>query len=453
MNYETRHLRKRGKQWYYARHVPKALRELDPREKIRRTLKTRSLILARERRDAMERADDEYWSALLAVHSTQNIATSPLMEGIKQQYKLAVLRATVFQLPRSDCELGATNTLLESLLKHLNISLDHGSTSKPPPARVSDAYDLYCEKIAFRYLTQKSPEQRKQWYRSKRTSIQNFITSNGDVFMSDIRREDALKFYSWWQRRLGLRRGKRRLSANGANRDIGNVRKFYKDYYAYFGHEDRTNPFRGLAFKAPQKIHRPCFDNNWVIDNFLCPDKINRIRDVDRDVLFVLIETGARPSEVVNLKGENIILDSELPFIKIRPTSRRELKTPAAARDIPLVGVAFEALRRNPNGFPIYRDGSGRLSQNLLMALRQNDLMPSPNHVIYSLRHSFERRMLEEGLDYGLRCRLMGHAVSRPDYGGGGSMGYKHEQLQKIAHNFSPDVFRGSKISEMANKI
>jgi len=45
--------------------------------------------------------------------------------------------------------------------------------------------------------------------------------------------------------------------------------------------------------------------------------------------------------------------------------------------------------------------------------------------------------MLEAGLDYGLRCRLMGHALSRPDYGGGGSMRYRQKELLKIAHPYS----------------
>ena len=42
--------------------------------------------------------------------------------------------------------------------------------------------------------------------------------------------------------------------------------------------------------------------------------------------------------------------------------------------------------------------------------------------------------MLEGGLDYGLRCLLMGHANSRPDYGDGGSLAYRREELLKITH-------------------
>lgn len=42
--------------------------------------------------------------------------------------------------------------------------------------------------------------------------------------------------------------------------------------------------------------------------------------------------------------------------------------------------------------------------------------------------------MLEAGLDYGLRCLLMGHKNSRPLYGDGGSMEYRRDELLKIAH-------------------
>lgn len=54
-------------------------------------------------------------------------------------------------------------------------------------------------------------------------------------------------------------------------------------------------------------------------------------------------------------------------------------------------------------------------------------------------RHSFEKRMLEAGLDYGLRYLLMGHKNSRPSYGDGGSIAYRRDELLKIAHPVSSD--------------
>ena len=51
--------------WYYRRRVPLNVRDLDKRFSIEASLKTKSLEVARARRDAMEEADQLHWSALL----------------------------------------------------------------------------------------------------------------------------------------------------------------------------------------------------------------------------------------------------------------------------------------------------------------------------------------------------------------------------------------------------
>jgi len=49
--------------------------------------------------------------------------------------------------------------------------------------------------------------------------------------------------------------------------------------------------------------------------------------------------------------------------------------------------------------------------------------------------------MLEPGLDYGVRCTLMGHKNTRPAYGDGGSLKYRLDELLKIAHPFPAGIF------------
>ena len=49
------------------------------------------------------------------------------------------------------------------------------------------------------------------------------------------------------------------------------------------------------------------------------------------------MESGARPSEIVNLTAAQIVLDGPIPFIRIRAEGR-VLKTEHSERDIPLVG-------------------------------------------------------------------------------------------------------------------
>lgn len=131
-------------------------------------------------------------------------------------------------------------------------------------------------------------------------------------------------------------------------------------------------------------------------------------------IVYALIETGCRPSEIANLEEADVRLEEPVPHIRIRPSQTREIKTQSSIREIPLVGVSLAAMRQAPKGFPDYRDKSDLLSASLMKAFRTRDLFPTENHVIYSFRHSFEKRMLEAGLDYGLRCTLMGHRNTLP---------------------------------------
>ena len=89
-------------------------------------------------------------------------------------------------------------------------------------------------------------------------------------------------------------------------------------------------------------------------------------------------------------------------------------------------------MRLAPNGFPKFRDKGSLLSNTLMKYFKAHDLLESPEHRIYLLRHAFEKRMLEAEPDYGLRCTLMDHHNARPSYGDGGSLAYRRDQLAKI---------------------
>lgn len=130
----------------------------------------------------------------------------------------------------------------------------------------------------------------------------------------------------------------------------------------------------------------------------------------------------------------DFMLRANIPYVRIRPRQDREIKTETSIRDVPLVGVALEAKRAVSEGFPHYRDRGELVSANLMKAFRQRKLFPTTDHVFCSFRHAFEKRMLEAGIDYGLRCTLMGHKTDRPDYRDGGSMAYRRGELLKIAH-------------------
>ena len=120
---------------------------------------------------------------------------------------------------------------------------------------------------------------------------------------------------------------------------------------------------------------RPAFSNEWVCEKILKTGVFDGLNEQARLIVYALIETGCRPSEIANLTAEDIHLDVDVPYISIRPKAKRQLKSKSSKREIPLVGVSLEAMKQAPDGFPHYRDKSSLLSSSLMKAFRVRRLL------------------------------------------------------------------------------
>jgi integrase len=137
------------------------------------------------------------------------------------------------------------------------------------------------------------------------------------------------------------------------------------------------------------------------------------------DIMLVLICTGARPSEVVALQPKHIHLQSNIPHIEITDHDR-EVKTANAKRKLPLVGVALEAMRRNPEGFAHYNDRAAIACAKINAWLRQFQPEPEEGDVyktVYCFRHTFANRLYDIHVSDKMRVALMGHEGKGPKYG------------------------------------
>jgi integrase len=156
------------------------------------------------------------------------------------------------------------------------------------------------------------------------------------------------------------------------------------------------------------------------------------LNDEARDVVYAVMETGARPSEIVNLTAQRIVLDAEIPYIRIQPEGRL-LKTQHSERDIPLVGLALEAMKRHPQGFPRYFDKGSSLSATLMKHFSKRELLPTAQHKVYSFRHSFKDRLKAVEAPEELIDEMMGHRTHKPQYGDGYGLKLKLKYLRMIA--------------------
>jgi len=443
---EDRYLEKRGELFYYARRVPKALAHLESAKIKKRALRTRDLETARERRDLLEKADSDRWA-----HARLTGLANPRANGSSQDSLInararAGLAGHPYRPLAEQIEAGNLSDMLARLRtlkgreKERHLARAVLGLVAPPVHTISEALQIYISDIATREIRSKSAGQRMKWEMTRERSIAAFTQVCGPTDMDSISREHAMKFHAFWRDRILPSEDKNDEDAapsykpNTANKQLGHLRKLYTDYWTYHGQENRENPFRNLSFPDHYEPTTLPFTDDWVRSQILAPKALTGLSKETRLIVPVLIETGCRISELVNLLPENIRLHASVPHIRIWATLKRELKTPSSKRDIPLVGVALLAMQQAPIGFPKYRDKATHLSNTLMKSFRSRGLLPTPNHKIYSFRHAFEKRMLEAGLDYGLRCTLMGHKDSRPRYGDGGSLEFRRNELLKIVH-------------------
>jgi integrase len=187
---------------------------------------------------------------------------------------------------------------------------------------------------------------------------------------------------------------------------------------------------RGLSIEERDKGTRPPLSTEWIKTKLLAPGALAGLNDEARGILLVMVNTGARPSEIAACKAGNIVLDAPIPHLNIDGAARA-LKTRNSRRKIPLLGVSLEAAKAHRSGFPRYFDNPA-LSDTINKFLRENKLLETPDHSLYSLRHSFESRMLAADFPERLKSELMGHRLNRERYGAV-DLAHVRDWLQKIA--------------------
>jgi integrase len=266
----------------------------------------------------------------------------------------------------------------------------------------------------------------RRWKNPRKKAVANFIAVVGDLELSKIGPDDMLGFREWWMDKLDSED----LTPNSANKDLihlGDVLKTVNRMKRL----GLVLPLTDLSFKEGERGQRPPFSVEWIKTKLLKPGALDGLNTEARCIVLGMVNTGYRPSEGQALTAAQIRLEGKVPHISIEPVGR-QLKSAYARRVIPLAGVSLEAFKECPEGFPRYADNPS-LSATVNKFMRANGLMESPKHVLYSLRHAFEDRMLAAGVDDRIRRDLFGHRLTRERYGAGASLEHLAEVIQKVA--------------------
>jgi len=424
-----RHIVKRGKWYHYRRRVPDLYSHLYDHDVIQFSLKTDSETVAVQRASILNNELEKIWSQL-GLHGAPN------KDALFRQ-AVTVARMSGFGY-RPAAEIAEQD--LDKILSRINAIKNEDSSDpdkihailgshKKPELPLSKIIDDYFE-FEQPNLLNKSDDQIRKWENPRKKAITNFIAVCGDKDVSLITREDILSFRAWWHDRIK----QEGLTANSSNKDFS-----YLAQVLNYASDDKqidldVNSLLARVRFTETASTRPPFATEFIKKTLL---DFNNLRDLNNECrffLFAMADTGARPSELVGLNAENgdIRLDTDIPHIFIRPDSKRELKTPHSKRKIPLTGAALFAFQQLPQGFDHYYKKPDLLSSALNKYLGSNNLLPTKEHCVYSLRHSFEDRLTAVEPPDKVQAALMGHKYDRPRYGDGPSLAQKQKWLDKI---------------------
>jgi integrase len=429
---EPQYLTVRHGVWHFLRRVPAEYAHLDKRGNVKLSTKIK---VAADRKGTkagqvaarMNATLEAYWRGLVEEKATE----------AKQQYLDAVKLARSLGLDYQTPSVWATASI-EDVLARIETVVANGmihnapmrravlGAVEKPPILLSQLYDEYeiTQKLA---LSKMSPDQLRKWKAAKKRAVEILIEQRGDKALHQLTRDDALAFADWWEERV-ITEG---IGAGTANKNISHIGGMIRavNKRLKLGLDD---VFAATRIEGGRDGQRAPFPVEFIRDVILAPGKLAELNEEARDTVYTVMETGARPSEIVNLTAAQIVLDAPIPFIRIRAEGR-VLKTEHSERDIPLVGLALDAMRRHPDGFPRYFDKGSSLSATLMKHFGTHELLPTDKHKIYSFRHSFKDRLKAVETPEELIDEMMGHRTDKPKYGDGYGLGLKLKYLQLIA--------------------
>jgi integrase len=425
-------LTRRNGTWHFARRVPKEFAELGPRGVVKHSTRIK---IADDRAGRRAARVAEKFNAELEQFWRGLSGGKPKVELSNYEAARARARALGFEYVENEQLVSqgpeARLERLEALFS-LGVANDHGAraavlgTAKRHALILSKLFDEY-ETLTRDEIRDFSPDQLRIWRNGRKRAVERFVTVVGDKPVAELVVEDAIDYCEWWRGRVL----ENETDAKTANKDIGQLSRMLKELNV----RRRLNIqdiFSGLRLKGEVERPRVPYETNFIENRIYAPGALAGLNEDARLVLYILADTGLRPSEVVNLQENSIALSADIPHVKILPDGRR-LKTADSRREIPLVGAALAAMRLRPQGFPRYRDKSSSLSATLNKFLLENGLRPAKDHTVYSLRHSFKDRLIAVEAPDSLIDSLMGHKTYKPKYGKGPSLELKLKYLQRIA--------------------
>jgi len=205
--------------------------------------------------------------------------------------------------------------------------------------------------------------------------------------------------------------GAEKLSENSKRRIVSAVRGFYK-FLMFDGHITKS-PAEDLA--APQKgVYLPRFLNRTEIELLLAaPDTSTEIGLRDRAILELMYASGLRVSEVVNLRINDVDIESGIVTTTGKGSKTRRVPVGASAIEWLKSYLVLKRKKQNiaidnmfvgTNGLPVNRQSIYVSIADYAEKCGLDGVSP------HTLRHSFATHLVQNNADIRSVQKMLGHA-------------------------------------------
>ena len=405
-------LTRRNGTWHFARRVPTEFAHLDRRGVVKHSTKIRiasdrAAVRASRVAEKFNSSLEQHWRALAGSDSREGV--DRYNEARKRARQLGfdyIENAQLVAAPAAERLERLEALVTKDLVNDGEAREAVLGLKKKPVFRVSKTFEEYEAETKDQVLDL-SPDQLRIW-RNARIRVVKSFGGVSDKLITELTVDDAIDFRNFWRDRV-VQEG---IAAKSANREIGQLSGMIKELNILrrLGLPDL---FRGLRLKGEVDKEPTPYENKFIQNRLLADGALDGLNEDARYIIYVIADTGLRPSEIVNLNRKTIHLNARIPYVSVLPDGRR-LKTDDSLREIPLVGAALAALKAKPEGFPRYRDNSSTFSATANKFLLENGLRPTEEHTVYSLRHSFKDRLIAAEAQDSLIDSLMGHDTYKP---------------------------------------
>ena len=302
-------LTRRGTTWHFVRRVPAEFAALDQRGVIRHStrIKIGEDRLGRRASRVADKLNSElerFWKELADGRSPADAT----------RYDMARRHARSLgydYMPNSDLIALPQEKRLERLEALVAKGLTNDASAREallgtaprPSFLLSRLFEEY-ESATKDEVKDLSPDQLRIWRNGRIRSVAQFVKVVGDKPVNELTHSDAIDYSEWWRARVV----EGEVAAKSANKDMGQLSRMLKDM-SIRRRLNLPDLFKGLHLRGETDKSRQPYEPAFIQNHFLA-GALNGLNEDARFVLYVMIETGLRPSEVVNLRENTIMLNA-----------------------------------------------------------------------------------------------------------------------------------------------